>query len=100
MYRVLAKSTPEFRLAAKAQSSPCCAVAGAVEPGEDFTPELIDAAAAIADISVTAGACAFLFLTLPAHGQTSSGRSPGHPPNVSEAKDPAAILEIGALTTW
>jgi hypothetical protein len=47
-----------------------------------------------------AGACVFLSLTLPAHGQTSSGRSPGHPPDASEEKDPAAILEIGASTSW
>ena len=47
-----------------------------------------------------AEACVFLSLTLPAHGQTSAGRSPGHPPNVSEAKDPSAILEIGASTSW
>jgi hypothetical protein len=39
-------------------------------------------------------------LTLPAHGQTSSGRSPDHPPDVSEQKDPAAILEIGESTSW
>src|ERR1700722_14710062 len=47
-----------------------------------------------------AGACVFLSLTLPAHGQTSSGRSPGHPPDASGEKDPAAILEIGASTSW
>lgn len=47
-----------------------------------------------------AGACVFLSLTLPAHGQTSSGRSPGHPPDTAEEKDPAAILEIGASTSW
>jgi hypothetical protein len=41
-------------LAAKAQrSSAAAAVAGAVEPGK-ITPEMIDAAAAIAGISVTA----------------------------------------------
>jgi len=47
-----------------------------------------------------AGACVFLSLTLPAHGQTSSCRSPDHPPDASEEKDPAAILEIGASTSW
>ncbi|MCU1251018.1 MAG: hypothetical protein JWQ49_4047 [Edaphobacter sp.] len=45
-------------------------------------------------------ACVFLFFTLPAHGQTSSGRFPGHPQDASEDKDPAAILEIGASTSW
>src|SRR5260370_14772183 len=45
-------------------------------------------------------ACVFLSLTFPADGQTSSGRSPGHPPDVSEEKDPAAILELGASTSW
>ena len=47
-----------------------------------------------------ARACVFLSLTLPAHGQTSSGRSPVHSPDVSGEKDPAAILEIGAATSW
>jgi hypothetical protein len=41
-----------------------------------------------------------LFVTLPAHGQTSSGRSPVHSQGSSEDKDPAAILEIGASTSW
>jgi hypothetical protein len=41
-------------------------------------------------------ACVFLFLISPAHGQTSLDRSPGHEQQVSENKDPAAILEIGA----
>lgn len=45
-------------------------------------------------------ACVFLSLTLPAHGQTSSGRSPGPPADASEEKDPAAILEIGTSTSW
>jgi hypothetical protein len=45
-------------------------------------------------------ACVFLSLTLPADGQASSDRSPGHPPDVSEEKDHAAILEIGASTSW
>ena len=47
-----------------------------------------------------AAACAFLSLALPARGQTPSGRAVGHPPDVSEEKDPAAILEIGASTSW
>jgi hypothetical protein len=45
-------------------------------------------------------ACVFLFFNLPAHGQTSSGQFPGHPQDASEGKDPAAILEIGASTSW
>jgi hypothetical protein len=47
-----------------------------------------------------AGACVFLFLILPTHGQTSAGGYPGHPQEASEDKDPAAILEIGAATSW
>jgi hypothetical protein len=47
-----------------------------------------------------AGACVFLFLALSAYGQISSGRSSGHPQKASEDKDPAAILEIGAATSW
>jgi hypothetical protein len=45
-------------------------------------------------------ACVVLFVTLPAHGQTSSGRSPVPSQQASEDKDPAAILEIGASTSW
>jgi len=45
-------------------------------------------------------ACVFLFLTLRAHPQTSLGPSIGHPPETSQDKDPAAILEIGASTSW
>jgi hypothetical protein len=47
-----------------------------------------------------AGACLFLFSYLPAHGQTSSKSSSGHPREVSEDKDPVAILELGASTSW
>jgi hypothetical protein len=47
-------------------------------------------------VSALAGAFAFLFLTSPAHGQTS----PGHPQEGPAEKDPAAILEIGAATSW
>jgi hypothetical protein len=39
---------------------------------------------------------AFLFFILPAHGQTSSD----HSQKASDEKDPAAILEIGAATSW
>jgi hypothetical protein len=47
-----------------------------------------------------AGACLFLFLCLPAHGQTSLGKSSGYPEAASEDKDPVAILEFGAATSW
>jgi hypothetical protein len=47
-----------------------------------------------------AGACVFLCLSLLAYGQTSSGWSPGHSTDAPEEKDPAAILEIGASTSW
>jgi hypothetical protein len=47
-----------------------------------------------------AGACLFLFLCLPAHGQTSSKVSSGHLQEASEEKDPIAILEIGAAQSW
>jgi hypothetical protein len=45
-------------------------------------------------------ACVFLFLISPAHGQTSLDRSHGHEQQLSEDKDPTAILEIGAATSW
>jgi hypothetical protein len=51
-------------------------------------------------VSPLAVACVFLFLGFPARGQTSSAPSVGHPQEVSEDKDPAAILEIGAATSW
>ena len=41
-----------------------------------------------------------LFLNVPAYGQASSGWSSGHSQEASDAKDPAAILEIGAATSW
>lgn len=43
-------------------------------------------------------ACVFLFFTSPSHGQNSLGRSSNH--EASEDKDPAAILEVGASTSW
>jgi len=46
------------------------------------------------------GACLFLFLYLPAHGQISSKTSSGHPPPATEDKDPIAIVELGAATSW
>ena len=45
-------------------------------------------------------ACVFLLLLSSAHGQTSLDRSPGHEQQVSKDKDPAAILEIGAASSW
>src|SRR5258708_28451387 len=47
-----------------------------------------------------AGACLFLFLCLPAHGQSSSHAPPGHPQEKNDEKDPIAILEVGAATSW
>jgi hypothetical protein len=47
-----------------------------------------------------AGACLFLFLCLPAHGQTSPSKSSGHPQAIGEDRDPVAILELGASTSW
>lgn len=46
------------------------------------------------------GACLFLFLFLPAQGQTSSKASATHPQQTGEDKDPAAIIELGAATSW
>ena len=51
-------------------------------------------------IFMLAIACGFLFLSVPAHGQASSGRSSRHSQEASGDKDPAAILEIGAATSW
>jgi len=45
-------------------------------------------------------ACVFLLLISSAHGQTSLDRSPGHEQQVSKDRDPAAILEFGAATSW
>jgi hypothetical protein len=53
-----------------------------------------------ARVFTLAVACVFLFLISSAHGQTSLDRSPGYEPQVSKDKDPAAILEIGAATSW
>jgi hypothetical protein len=47
-----------------------------------------------------AGACLFLFLCLPVHGQTSLDKSAAHPQAADEDKDPVAILELGASTSW
>jgi hypothetical protein len=50
--------------------------------------------------SAQAVACAFLFLVLPVRGQTSPVLSFGQPQEAFEEKDPAAILELGAATSW
>jgi hypothetical protein len=44
-----------------------------------------------------AGACLFLFLCWPVYGQTSLSETSGHQ---QEDKDPIAILELGAATSW
>jgi len=46
------------------------------------------------------GACLCQFLCLPAHGQTSPKASSGHPQETGEDKDPIAIVELGAATSW
>lgn len=46
-----------------------------------------------------ARACVLLCLTSTAYGQTSGTESQGHKA-VTEEKDPAAILELGAATSW
>jgi hypothetical protein len=45
------------------------------------------------------GACLSLFLCLPLHGQTSSGRTSIHP-QTADDDDPGDILEVGAATSW
>jgi hypothetical protein len=47
-----------------------------------------------------ARACLLLSLCLPARGQTSSNASSGHLQEVTVDKDPIAILELGAATSW
>jgi hypothetical protein len=47
-----------------------------------------------------AGCCLSLSLCLSAHGQTSSKASSGHPRETDEDKDPIAIVELGATTSW
>jgi hypothetical protein len=46
------------------------------------------------------GACLFLFLCPPAHGQTSCKAPSGDPQKAAEDKDPIAIVELGAATSW
>ena len=47
-----------------------------------------------------AGACLLLFFGLPVHGQMSSQTSSLHPQEAKQDKDPIAILEVGAATSW
>ena len=52
------------------------------------------------DVFALTGACLFMFLCLPAYGQTSDKASSGYPQNASEDKDPIATVELGAATSW
>jgi hypothetical protein len=47
-----------------------------------------------------AGACLFLHFCLPAQGQVSSSIPSCHPQGANEDKDPIAIVELGAATSW
>jgi hypothetical protein len=47
-----------------------------------------------------AGACLFLFFSPPTYGQRSSGDLSHHRREPNEDKDPKAILELGAATSW
>jgi hypothetical protein len=47
-----------------------------------------------------AGSSLFLFLCLPVHGQNSSKTSSGGPQGAGGEKDPIAIVELGAATSW
>ena len=47
-----------------------------------------------------AGACLFLCLCLPARGQSSSQTSSVPTQETTQDKDPIAILEVGAATSW
>jgi hypothetical protein len=47
-----------------------------------------------------ARACLFFSLSLPSHGQTSSNAASAHPRQDTGDKDPVAILELGAATSW
>jgi hypothetical protein len=51
-------------------------------------------------VSTLAVACIFLFLVLPVRGQTSSVPSFDPRQEAFQDKDPVAILEIGAATSW
>jgi hypothetical protein len=47
-----------------------------------------------------AGACLFLFFSLSLNAQTSTPTSSGHSQKAGEDKDPIAIVELGASTSW
>src|SRR3984957_20634487 len=47
-----------------------------------------------------ADACLFLSLCLPVHGQSPSKMSSVHTQETGQDKDPIAILEVGAATSW
>lgn len=47
-----------------------------------------------------AAACLLSFLCLPVYAQTSTQAAVSHPQNAPENKDPIAILELGAATSW
>ncbi len=47
-----------------------------------------------------AGACLFLFFSLFLNAQTSTPTSFGHSQEAGEDKDPIAIFELGASTSW
>ncbi len=51
-------------------------------------------------VSTLAVACALLFSSLPMEGQTASSPSPGSAQMAAQEKEPAAILELGAATSW
>ena len=54
----------------------------------------------LAHIFALAGACLFVFISLPTHGQTSFGGSSDHRQEINEDKNPVAIIELGAATSW
>jgi hypothetical protein len=49
---------------------------------------------------ILTGACLFLFLCPPAHGQTSTKTPGGDPQKAVEDKDPMAIVELDTSTSW
>ena len=51
-------------------------------------------------IFTVTGACLFLFLISPALGQTFSKVPCGDPQKAVQDKDPIAIVELGAATSW
>ncbi|HET6215936.1 MAG TPA: hypothetical protein VFE27_02885 [Acidobacteriaceae bacterium] len=51
-------------------------------------------------VSTLAVACALLFPSLPGEGQTASSPAPGSAQMAAQEKEPVAILEIGAATSW